>query len=66
MSTDLYKELTVVEELEREARYLEKCKDKFVYRKPAGISLYFREATTVARKDNKARLEEARKSEQVY
>ncbi|VDM57990.1 unnamed protein product [Angiostrongylus costaricensis] len=64
MSVDLHRKLTVVEELELQARYLEKCKDKFVYVKPAGISLYFREAIAVVRKDNKAHLEKARKVEE--
>ncbi|KJH44405.1 glycosyltransferase, group 1 family protein [Dictyocaulus viviparus] len=38
--------------------------DKFVYIKPAGVSIYFRRITAVARSDNKKCLEEARKGEQ--
>ncbi|KAK5975171.1 JmjC domain-containing histone demethylation protein 1 [Trichostrongylus colubriformis] len=53
-SADLYRKLTLVEELERQARFLNKCQDKFVYKKPEGIALYFREPTATAKIENKS------------
>lgn len=74
MNSDLFRELTVVEELEREARHLNRCKvssimfiniaydvlsqmkfqDTFVYKRPVGISVFFREPLAAARADNKS------------
>ncbi|RCN38146.1 hypothetical protein ANCCAN_15949 [Ancylostoma caninum] len=63
MNSDLFRELTVVEELEREAKYLDRCKDNFVYKRPVGISLFFREPIATVRAENKKKLEEAREAE---
>nr|CDJ86735.1 Transcription factor jumonji domain containing protein [Haemonchus contortus] len=60
MSADIYRRLTEVEELERQEKFLEKCKDKFVYRKPDGIALYFREPVATARIENKKLQKEAK------
>ncbi|KAK6740025.1 hypothetical protein RB195_008473 [Necator americanus] len=53
MSLDLFRELTPVEELEIQAKYLDRCKEKFVYKKPVGIAVYFREPLASARVENK-------------
>lgn len=63
MSADLYRKLTEVEELERQAKFLERCKDKFVYKRPPGISLFFREPIALAKSENKKELEVARRRE---
>ncbi|XGW16587.1 hypothetical protein V3C99_001774 [Haemonchus contortus] len=60
MSADIYRRLTEVEELERQEKFLEKCKDKFVYKKPDGIALYFREPIATARVENKKLQKEAK------
>ncbi|KHJ85577.1 hypothetical protein OESDEN_14692, partial [Oesophagostomum dentatum] len=63
MSTDLFRELTAVEELEREEKFLDKCKDSYVYKRPVGISIFFREPIATARAENKKQLEKAREAE---
>ncbi|VDM68075.1 unnamed protein product [Strongylus vulgaris] len=63
MSSDLFRELTAVEELEREAKLLARCKDNFVYKRPVGISVFFREPIATARAENKKELEKAREAE---
>ncbi|KAK6046218.1 hypothetical protein COOONC_16278 [Cooperia oncophora] len=91
MSADIYRKLTVVEELERQVKYLEKCPDtvtilgtvpsrrrsmdllnsephicwyeevdKFVYRKPEGIALYFREPVVLARVETRKQLRDSK------
>ncbi|WKX99126.1 hypothetical protein Q1695_014196 [Nippostrongylus brasiliensis] len=65
MSADVYRKLSELEELERQEKYLARCKDNFVYKRPVGIALYFREPIAVARSENKKQIEEVKKREEA-